>query len=92
MISITLPISEVADHTMVRKPTGQVTFEVSRGLKIYVKDGSGPCQEIKPAEGSVFMLGPNNNQIEQVTGDRLVALDFYSLQDLREWLDEQEEE
>lgn len=92
MISITLPISEVADHTMVRKPTGQATFEVCRGLKIYVKDGSGPHQEIKPVEGSIFLLGQGFDSIEQVTGDRLVALDFESRAELYNWLVEQEED
>ena len=57
-----------------------------------VKDGSGPNQEIRPIEGSVFLLGQSNDSIEQVTGDRLVALDFVSRQALRDWLDDQEEE
>ena len=92
MISIILPVSEVADGTLVRKPTGQAVFEVSRGLKIYVKDGSGPHREVKPVEESVFLLGKNTDNIEQVAGDRLVALDFKEQQDLREWLYEQEEE
>ncbi len=86
-ISLVLPAHMIDEHTMVTKAAGQKRYELLRGLKIYVKDGTGEHTEVRPPVGSVFLAGDAGDAIEQISSDTRLAIHFVSLTEFIEFVE-----
>lgn len=85
MLSLLLPAKFIPDGTEVRKPTGQVKYNLVRQLTVHY-DKAPDKKQVIHTEGVIYLLG--DTSACGYPDDRVFAVDFKSPREIVDFCDE----